>query len=281
MIKNKGGKIQQFIFHNNSKNKDSILKNELFFDITLKDNIVQTFKITQHTFSHFDEFTNESIHKITKSFTHIMQFFILFIFLLNSMKLTQDDLINPSQCKSKKLKDTTCTITKTNIPYNAKITINNLSIFIPKIPKDTSSSSPIFITSLFEKNNGGEFSIQNIKNIEFFNNINKTNIHFSLETINNILKNQEDIIKNKYNINTILKLIVNDYKDKDNKINKKNNQSPINSFANSPPTNNSISIPIAEPTFKIYKFSIPKVFGGKKTKILKRKKYKRRKTRKK
>jgi hypothetical protein len=266
MIKNKkhtmkGGRIDVFDFDNKNKNKNkySVPKKFIYFTLNIQGKGDQKFKISQHTFAHFDEFTNQDLQNQILNFTHIMQYFVLFIFLLNSMKLTLDDFNSPTNCKSQKLKNTnTCIISKAS-RYNKENHI--LNIYIPKV----NPSNEIFITSLFENNSGKEIKLNNaVKNIELKNN----QITFTQNTINKLLDN-EDTIKNGYDISFILDLLKDDYSDGSNSI----IPSPQKNSVSSQPQQKA-----SPPKVIIYNFSIPKVSGGKnhKTKSSKKRKNKRR-----
>jgi hypothetical protein len=246
MIKNKkynntkGGRITNFDFDKiTNKNKNDVSKKYIFFELKLSDHIIQKFKISQHTFAHFDEFSNVDLKgKITK-FTNIMQFFVVFIFLLNSMTLQSDDFKNPTNCNTPKLKDSTCQIKKYCNYNNHPL---NLTIYIEKI-----KTQGIFITSLFEKNGGPKIELNNIINIELMNNKNNKHINFTEITITKLLNDQTNIMNNNYNINYILQLLKDDYDD--------------GSMSSVLPS------PIKATNVKIYKFSIPKLSGGKKHKM--------------
>jgi hypothetical protein len=256
----KGGKIQEFIFDFDKDKQDSInlngiSKNTLTFEFKLNNSTEpQTFKISQHTFSHFDEFTGK-YNKIIKSFTHIMQYFVLFIFLLETMELEQNNFDNPDKCKTLNNNNNNCFITK-----------NNITISIQ------SDKPPIYITSLYEKNRGKiNDQPRKIDNIELMNNTNDQ-FHFNLQIINDLLKNQHIIEKNNYDIGFILNIL-----------NPSNTKSEILKLPEQ--HKSEITFPI------IYNFSIPKLIGGcsgggvgkkKKPKTFyKKKRVKKRKTRKK
>ena len=145
MIKNKkhtmkGGRIRVFDFDNKNKNKDSVPKKYIYFTLNIPDKGDKLFKISPHTFAHFDEFTNEDLQNQILKFTHIMQYFVLFIFLLNLMNLTQDDFNNLEICKSKRLQHT-CYINK-----------EGFTIYIDTPTTKDKKSNEIYITSLFENN---------------------------------------------------------------------------------------------------------------------------------
>lgn len=290
MIKNKkynnskGGKIPELDFDPNIKtktrlNKDKVFKKEIMFNINL-DNTPQQFKITQHTFAHFDEFSNTDLNDKINKFTHIIQYFVLFIFLLNSMGLKKDDFINLKDCGL----PNTCKISNKSNLYKKL----NLTLYIDN-NSTADDSGYIFITSLFEntKQRNQSKTNKDITNIELNNNKNNNNILFSLDTINNLLNNQQYIIKNDYDINTILQLLIPDYEDptlqpKQTTSPEKQPTSPQKTKAKKQTSPEPQKSPGTGELFPItYEFSIPKAYGGKKTKNLKKRKYKRRKTRKK
>ena len=251
-----GGRIVNFDFKQANKNKDGVPKNTLFFNLTLNDNTVKTFKISQHTFAHFDEFSNLDLKGQITKFTDIIQFFVVFIFLLNSMRLTSDDFKNMINCNTQKLKDT-CKIQKKKCLYNTKYI--NLTIYIDNY---NDSHGEIFITSLFQNNYGKDEPFNNnINNIQLTNNNNKQ-IKFTDKTINKLLGEQTNIIANNYDINYILNLLKDDY---DGSTSQKSSSLPVSSSISSV---SSVSpSPSKATNVKIYKFSIPKVSGGKKHKL--------------
>ena len=111
MIKNKkythtkGGRFDYFDFTNSGKNSKGVSKKSLYFELKLRDNTIRKFKISPHTFAHFDEFKFNQLNEAITKFTHIMQYFAAFIFLLNSMELTVNDLQNFKSCKNSRLEN--------------------------------------------------------------------------------------------------------------------------------------------------------------------------------
>lgn len=270
MIKNKkythtkGGRIEDFDFDskNKNQNKSNVSKKYIHFDLRLRDGNIGNFKISQHTFAHFDEFKNVYLNGQIQKFTHIMQYFAVFIFLLNSMKLTEIDFINPDACQGQKTKDDTCYIKNQGV-YNLDPLI--LTIYIKKNVKKSKQNDEIFITSLFEKNDGNSQMLNNIHNIELNNKIKNNRIEFSVDTIKNLLDNQDKIMNNDYNISKILDLMKNDFTD----VSTPQHQSPTTpSPSPQPKTSNNQLLPT------VYTFSIPKNSGGKKNKTYKNTKYK-------
>ena len=256
MIKNKkdtskGGRISNFDFSGNPPlNFNKISKKNISFEMSISGK-PQKFKISQHTFAHFDEFTDTELNERIKKFTHIMQYFVVFIFLLNSMVLTEDDFNNPTECNTKKLKDNTCKIEK-----------NGLTIFIHE-PTKNNKSHEIYITSLFEKNTAKDITKNNIYNIELSNSKTKIN-NFKKETIDKLLTNKENIHNNNYDINFILELLKDEYTD-----NYKKESAPETNKQNK-----KLSPHVTQPSVTIYNLSIPKLTGGKKHKTKSSKKRK-------
>lgn len=261
MIKNKkdtskGGRIYNFDFSGNPPtNFNKIHKNYIYFEMSISGK-PQKFKISQHTFAHFDEFTNKALNGEIKNFTHIMQYFVVFIFLLNSMELTENDFQSRINCTTPNLKDNTCKIEK-----------KKLTIFIHD-PTKINKSDEIYITSLFEKNTAKDIKIDNIYNIELRNT--KTNtINFRKDTIDKLLNNEKIITNKNYDISFILHLLKDEYTDDY----KTESASPYQA----PKTNKQnkkLSPHVTQPSVTIYNLSIPKLTGGKKHKTKSSKKRK-------
>jgi hypothetical protein len=269
----KGGRIVDFDFdfHNNNNNNKGVTKKFIYFYLKLSDDTIGKFKISQHTFAHFDEFSNQYLNKQITNFTHIMQYFTVFIFLLNSMNLTNNDFDNPTKCKGIKIKDNTCYIIKEGI-YN--LDTFNSTIYINK-PVLKSNNTDIYITSLFERNDGKILISKDIQNIELNNKIknnkDKTNIiKFTENTIETLLSNQDKIINNNYNIDEILDLMKNDFIEVSTST-PTPMPTPTPTSTPQPKTSNKQILPT------VYTFSIPKNSGGKKNKTYKNHKYKKHK----
>ena len=270
MIKNKkythtkGGKIKRLDFDKNTKiNSIGERKKYIKFDLTIDNFKKEKFKISTHTFAHFDEFKNNALNEEIKKFTHIIQYFVVFIFLLDSMHLSETDFINRQACKGEKTRDGNCYITKEGnykgLPFDLTIYITNYN------------PSRIFITSLFDKyDKSSNFTYPNISYQDIVFNKNDE-IIFSHDTIKTLFKMKDNIINNNYDIANILSLLNNSSATK-----------PPPSPPSSRPKKNTSSNPILPIE---YHFSIPKNSGGKKhkTKSSKKRQKKRRgrKTRKK
>lgn len=262
MIKNKkdtskGGRISNFDFNAKKLNNNiNIRKNYIYFEMSISGK-PKKFKISQHTFAHFDEFTDTVLNARIKFFTHIMQYFVVFIFLLNSMGLTEDDFQTRINCTTPNLKDNTCKIEK-----------NKLTIFMPSSTKGKKEDAEIYITSLFEKNTAKDIKIDNIYNIELSNSKTKIN-NFKNETIDKLLTNKINITKNNYDINFILDLLKDEYTDNY----KKESASPYQASKTNK-QNKKLSPQVTQPSVTIYNLSIPKLTGGKKHKTKSSKKRK-------
>lgn len=265
MIKNKkythtkGGRIEDFDFDNDKKQKNTygVTKQYIYFNLKLIDGKIGNFKISQHTFAHFDEFENSYLNSQIQNFRDIMQYFAVFIFLLNSMNLTNTNFKNPDGCPGKRTKDDTCYIKKV-CTYN--LDKEDLTIYINK------NISPIFITSLFPTNRkipkkDSSKLLKNINNIELKNTKNpNVSINFSENTINKLLQNQQIIMDKDYDITYILDLLKDDYTD----VSTSKNLSPSPTLTSpSRPKQKTSSNPILPIE---YHFSIPKNSGGKKHK---------------
>ena len=268
MIKNKkysdtkGGKIKSLDFDNNSKkNYTNETKKYIIFDLTLNNRKKGKFKISTHTFAHFDEFKNRALNKAIGYFTHIIQYFVVFIFLLGSMRLSETDFKNPDACQGQNTKDDTCYITKEGY-YKAQPF--NLTIYIKK-SNTSNSSNRIFITSLFDKYDKSKLSVPNISYEDIVFNKNDE-IIFSQDTINKLIRDQDNIINNNYDIAYILRLL------NDSSATQPPPQSSPSSQPTSPSPQPKTSNNQLLPT--VYTFSIPKNSGGKKNKTYKNTKYK-------
>jgi hypothetical protein len=286
----KGGKINQFENFTLSKNKQTAS-----FILKLQDNTEQTFKITQHTFAHFDEFTNKELHKQINKFNDILQFFVLFIFLLNSMKITKDELRNITYCNLVN----TCKITKKNDFLKNKLTLYIASSVQPI------NLNNIFITSLFE-NSSVRNNINTVKKIDSIKFSNSNSIHFSLDIINQLLYKKDEIINNNYNVDYIKEILFPNTKSKSSGVStspttptpqiKTLKTQELQATSPTTPTPQIKTLKNQElqatspttPTPQIktlknqelqatYQFSIPKNSGGKKNKTYKNHKYKKHK----
>ena len=176
------------------------------------------------------------------------------------MKLTITNFKNPHACQGANTKDDTCYIKNQGV-YNGGQLI--LTIYIKKNVEKSKQNDEIFITSLFEKNDGNSQMLNNIHNIELNNKIKNNRIEFSVDTIKNLLDNQKEIMKNDYDVNNILDLLTDDYTD----VSTPQHQSPTPPSPQ-PKTSNNQLLPT------VYTFSIPKNSGGKKNKTYKNTKYK-------
>lgn len=267
MIKNKkythtkGGRIEDFDFDNKNKNKNNVSKKYIHFNLLLRDGNIGKFKISQHTFAHFDEFKNVYLNGQIQNFTHIMQYFVVFIFLLGSMRLSETDFKNPDACQGEKTKDGNCYITKKGY-YKAQPF--NLTIYIKK-SNTSNSSNRIFITSLFDKYDKSKLSYPDISYEDIVFNKNYE-INYSQDTINKLIRDQDNIINNNYDIAYILRLL------NDSSATHPPPQSSPSSQPTSPSPQPKTSNNQLLPT--VYTFSIPKNSGGKKNKTYKNTKYK-------
>ena len=264
----KGGKIKQFETDTLNKNKQ-----RTSFILKLTDSTEQKFEISQHTFAHFDEFADSELNKQTDNFLDIWQFFVLFIFLLDSMNLNKIDLHNIKSCKT----PNTCKIEKESTLLKSNKTNTKLNLYI----QSPINVNNIFITSLFQHN-----TLRNVKDttltmtsINFYKN--KSNsLHFELDTINNLLKNKDTIIKNNYNVNYIKGILfpnTNSIPSRPPRPTSNNPTSPTPPTSQIKTSNNQL-FEVLEAT---YQFSIPKNSGGKKNKTYKNHKYKKHKDKKK